>query len=207
MVGSGAGNSVSEDGYEMPTAAYGVAGAGAGAVATYQLASDESSMLPLAALRSTNNLASRALLDEWLQLATLPSATSGLTGGACKQHLLACNTGAGTFCFRPSSKDTRTVVMCVLVDDASVAHIRIRCAPDGSVEVLDLAPEPIPFQTFDASLNHFADPAAQPNNTVPITGCLAIPDTCFSFLLGQQRARAASVSVQGIEGIVKGSSV
>ena len=145
----------------------------------------------LAVLRSSGSLAARPRLDEWIQLATLPESSSGLNGRTCKQHLLACGTGPGTYCFRPSSKSANTVVVCVLVDSASVAHIRIQCNDDGSVHVFDLAETPIKFPSFDAALKHLED-----HNTVRISDCMEIPDDCRRML----NQRSASVSVRRLQG-------
>ena len=108
------------------------------------------------------------------------------------QHLISCGTGPGTYCFRPSSKDTNTVVVCILVDSVRVAHSWIQCDDEGSVQVFDLATETsIKFPLFDAALKHLED-----HNTVQISDCMEIPDDCRRML----SQRSASVSVRRLQG-------
>ena len=149
----------------------------------------------LAVLQRSGSLASRPLLDEWIQLATLPESASGLNGRTCKQRLLACGTGPGTYCFRSSSKNANTVVLCVLVDSASVVHVRIQCDEDGSVNVLDLAAEELLFPSFDAALKHLGD-----HNTVRISDCMEIPEHCRKVL----NQPSASTSVRCSRGGSRG---
>ena len=95
---------------------YSLAGSGAGAGAA--------AVLPATA---------REWLPEWLRLAAMPTAATGLTREGTARMLKAAAGGPGTFCFRPSSKDANTIVLCVLVDNNNVANLRMKTADTGHV--------------------------------------------------------------------------
>ena len=130
-------------------------------------------------------------LSAWMELVKQPAAATGLTRAGASEMLLACDTGAGTYCFRPSSQPGM-MVLCVLIDAATVASLRIRLETNGEVAVHDLAPAPVTFGSLDDALAHFANPDSQPNNKVPITQCLAL-----SALGGSGPAAAADTAAYG----------
>jgi len=134
-------------------------------------------------------------LPEWLQLAKMPTADTGLTREGASRMLMASASGPGTFCFRPSSKDPNTVVLCVLIDNENVANLRMKTADTGQVAVYDLTAKPVEFKDFDSALAHFADPNATPNNSVPISECMSLDRNQVKLLREQMRTRGASLSI------------
>jgi len=134
-------------------------------------------------------------LPEWLQLAKMPTADTGLTREGASRMLMASASGPGTFCFRPSSKDPNTVVLCVLIDNENVANLRMKTADTGQVAVYDLTAKPVEFKDFDSALAHFADPNASPNNSVPISECMSLDRNQVKLLREQMRTRGASLSI------------
>ena len=137
----------------------------------------------------------REWLPEWLRLAAMPTATTGLTREGTSRMLKAAASGPGTFCFRPSSKGANTVVLCVLIDNDNVANLRMKTADTGKVAVYDLTPSPINFKDFDHALAHFADVSSTPNNSVPISECMSLDRNQVKLLLAQQRNRGASMLI------------
>ena len=79
--------------------------------------------------------------------------------------LKAAAGGPGTFCFRPSSKDANTIVLCVLVDNNNVANLRMKTADTGHVPA-----EPPPLAT-DNLLENTGGVGA-PHQRSPGTGSL-----------------------------------
>ena len=119
-----------------------------------------------------------ATADDWLAFTKQTYGTpEALTRASAKQLLMDAGAEIGSWCFRPSSKGTSTVVLCILITARNnVANLRIETKRGGKVDVYDLGSTPISFPSMRTALDHFADPDAEPNNTVPLGNCIALPD-------------------------------
>ena len=126
--------------------------------------------------RSKYGGAVAATADDWLDHCEQTHGTpDALTRDSAKALLMEAGAELGSYCIRPSSKGKSMVVLCVLTTASNVANIRMEIKRNGSVAVLDLAAKPLPFGSVDEALAHFADPNAEPNNSVPLGQPIGLP--------------------------------
>ena len=76
-------------------------------------------------------------VDDWLAFTKQTHGTpDALTRASAKQLLVDSGAEIGSWCFRPSSKGTSTMVLCILITaQNNVANLRIETKRSGKVDV------------------------------------------------------------------------